>query len=1359
MFKARDPLIGRMVALKVITSALVGRPELLERFYQEARSAGALQHPNIVTIYELGREDDIPYIAMEYLGGESLERMIARQAPLPIAKKVGYIVQICRALDYAHKHGVVHRDIKPGNIMVTAEDAVKVVDFGIARLVDASKTQTGTLIGTVGYMSPQQLRGEHADERSDIWAVGVLFYELLSYHRPFQGDNPAALMMKIISHEPPPLPELVAECPAELDAVVRKMLAKEAGDRYQTMDEVLFDLDPLWKRLQQQKIHDLVAESHRLIESQDLQSAQQLLRDALHLDSSHWEAKTLLEKVSLELRRLQVLPKIEEQLTKSRVLLQQGKLSEAKVEVQAAIQLDSAFAPARELLAEVEKTLQRLHEVDLKLRDSKQSLAEGSLTQADRRLDEVLALDPDNPQATELRKQIREEISRRERRKHYADALTAAREFWSQLRYGECIALLTDLQKEFPAETEVAQLLETARHDQAEQSRQQKLAEVRTLLAKQRYDDARELLNVLVKGFPQDPAVQNLLTLASQEQGALARQQHLEGELAALRALVNQRKFDEALRRGQQLLAEFPQEFEVTEVINFARAELHRAEQARIIKNRIEMVRGLLAKGSYLDAIRAADQALAEFPREAGLSALRENALVRLKEKERREELDRRIREVKAKIEGAQLTDAIELAKETIATLGSDTNVSRLLKAAETERAARERQKQEAEKREREEQVALELKKQEQERELAAANALLQEGKVQEAVDLLNLAVDFLLLDPSDPRVRAFRVEIDRKKKEIGSGARPPLPSAAAPSAAERAPALDAGARAAEPVSSAAPPPPAPVEASASVPSPPPAAVAEPAPAESAAVLAAAPPESAPSESLSPASIVEPPLAAAEPVSAPAAPPEPRETAVPAAAESAAAGPVEIPVEVSAEAETPVVKEAVSSAVLPPSAAAPGAAAAPAPAIQPPARSLAAPIAVAVVVVLLVAAGAVYFGMRRSSRQAQGQPPLSPTAAPAASLPNPAAPPPNPLEEQQRQLMDQARKLAVQGDYSAALQTAGQALRINGPLQQDAQNLRAQIQKDMNDKAAQAVLRQENQLWQQATSDFREDRLDRAQRGFQQVAGLAGGLHKTDAERYLSALIPQARASDRLFAQAQSLAGKVSDPQSLQQASQDLRQVIASGGPRADQAAQLQAGVQARLAALEGQQQFQQLVDQFNSPASKNPEALRNLQTQFRTLENSGGPVAAQARDYAEARIPEALNALARPATLPSSSAPAKNVVWAVTVNASPTRTAWSGPLTAGQTVAEPYVQSGLQLLSHPLPYEVVQRAATVGKSYRLLLSVDPQGRVTGGKVLAGDEAVGQTIIQSAQAWRFSPAKVSNTAVSTAVTVSLEFEF
>lgn len=200
VYKARDPFIGRLVALKTITTGPADNPDLLERFYREAQSAGDPQHPNIVTIFELGKEGDTPFIAMQFLDGGSLDKLIEVRTHIPLSQKVGYIVFVCRALDYAHKHepAVIHRDIKPGNVIVTKEGVVKVVDFGIACGTDIGKTQTGSLIGTLGYMSPQQFRNIPADVQSDIWAVGIMFYELLAGRRPFEGDNSATLIMNPI---------------------------------------------------------------------------------------------------------------------------------------------------------------------------------------------------------------------------------------------------------------------------------------------------------------------------------------------------------------------------------------------------------------------------------------------------------------------------------------------------------------------------------------------------------------------------------------------------------------------------------------------------------------------------------------------------------------------------------------------------------------------------------------------------------------------------------------------------------------------------------------------------------------------------------------------------------------------------------------------------------------------------------------------------------------------------------------------------------------------------------------------------------------------------------------------------------
>src|ERR1700726_223058 len=312
VYRARDPLINRLVALKTITASGADYQSLLQRFYREAQSAGGLQHPNIVTIYELGDEQGVAFIAMELIEGNNLEDMISRRLVVPLPLKLVYAMQACNALDYAHKRGIVHRDIKPGNMMVNKEGVVKVVDFGIARVLETSKTQTGMLIGTFAYMSPEQYHGEHADERSDIWSFGVLLYELLSFQKPFTGNTPAALMHGICSQDPAPLRSLCPEVPEELEAVIGKLLQKSPNDRFQSMEDLLFRLDPIFKSLQVASLAELVAQSCELVEQRDYAHARDLLRQALLIDSKNATARTLLEKVNTEIRRVTLRPKAQQ---------------------------------------------------------------------------------------------------------------------------------------------------------------------------------------------------------------------------------------------------------------------------------------------------------------------------------------------------------------------------------------------------------------------------------------------------------------------------------------------------------------------------------------------------------------------------------------------------------------------------------------------------------------------------------------------------------------------------------------------------------------------------------------------------------------------------------------------------------------------------------------------------------------------------------------------------------------------------------------------------------------------------------------------------------------------------------------
>ena len=246
VYKAYDPLIQRVVAVKLISSARTDDPVLRERFFAEARAAGHLSHRNIVTVYDLGEENERPYFAMEFLEGEDLGRMIRRGAPPTLIDKIDLMAQAGRGLAYAHARGVIHRDVKPANIFVTTTGDVKVLDFGLARLarpVGTDLTRTRPFVGTVSYMAPEQVRGEPADARTDLFAFGVVLYEMLSGGRPaFETDSFASTMHRILTEEPEPLAGLDATLPEELTRVVERALAKSRDERYQRVDEMLADL-------------------------------------------------------------------------------------------------------------------------------------------------------------------------------------------------------------------------------------------------------------------------------------------------------------------------------------------------------------------------------------------------------------------------------------------------------------------------------------------------------------------------------------------------------------------------------------------------------------------------------------------------------------------------------------------------------------------------------------------------------------------------------------------------------------------------------------------------------------------------------------------------------------------------------------------------------------------------------------------------------------------------------------------------------------------------------------------------------------------------------------------------------------
>ncbi len=247
VYQARDPQIDRLVAIKTIallTEDPDAEQEYRQRFFLEARAAGRLSHPGIVTIFDVGEETDTrsPYIVMEYVAGQPLSKFISSPPKIPARRALRYAQQLAEALDYAHAQGVVHRDMKPANILVGKDAHAKITDFGIAKMNLANITHAGHVVGTPAYMSPEQLEGASVDGRSDLFSLGVILYTMLTGHRPFQGNSAATVSYKVANRDPLPASAFDSAFPAEIDYVIARAMAKDPHARYQTGREMALDL-------------------------------------------------------------------------------------------------------------------------------------------------------------------------------------------------------------------------------------------------------------------------------------------------------------------------------------------------------------------------------------------------------------------------------------------------------------------------------------------------------------------------------------------------------------------------------------------------------------------------------------------------------------------------------------------------------------------------------------------------------------------------------------------------------------------------------------------------------------------------------------------------------------------------------------------------------------------------------------------------------------------------------------------------------------------------------------------------------------------------------------------------------------
>ncbi|MGC2657610.1 MAG: protein kinase [Bryobacteraceae bacterium] len=631
VYRAHDPIVGRLVAIKVLVAT--GDPDLLVRFRNEAGAAGKLRHRNIVVIYDFGEHDGLPYLVMELLEGQDLERIISTHQPMSLPQKVDVMRQMVSGLYHAHSRGVVHRDVKPANVMLVGDGTIKIMDFGIALLNQATAariTPQGSLIGTFPYMAPEQFHGEASDPLTDIFALGVTCYKLLTGVHPFIAQEMASLMFNIMSKTPDPIRSLMPDCPEALEMVVSRLLAKDRDSRYQNLEDALFDLEPISVDLRKEQVQDLVSRSRALIEKDELAQAQTLVREALEIEPGSKTARELREQLQRLIKEKTVRPKIEALVEAGRQLLRAHNYDQAIQQFESALKADKSNEYVKQLIKQAQTAWEQRRRADRHVKDAQHAIAVGDLTAAKKSAEEAISAAPDHESAKDLLASVRQKVEARERQNQLRDGLGEAKRLMLLESIDTAIQLLVDLQNAFPDSPEVRGALKDARADQESRIRARELQsgadEAKTLLKEQRFAEAKALVSKLLLKFPESKELSTLFNYASEEQRIREEAVEIAEVSREAQELISKGNFDEAIDKLRSALRQHPHASGLRDLLQSS--EYTKAERARAdaLEQTISDAKKLLARKAFAQAQDRIDAFVAAYDDSPALAPLRRSA-------------------------------------------------------------------------------------------------------------------------------------------------------------------------------------------------------------------------------------------------------------------------------------------------------------------------------------------------------------------------------------------------------------------------------------------------------------------------------------------------------------------------------------------------------------------------------------------------------------------------------------------------------------------------------------------------------------------------------------------------------------
>ena len=649
VYRAFDPDVNRRVAVKVLNT--IGDPDILARFRNEAAAAGNLNHRNIVTIHDFGEHNGVPFIVMELVDGQDLQKTMAARR-LKLLEKMEIMSQVADGLHFAHSKGVIHRDVKPANIMVLPDGRVKILDFGIARLNQANaarQTRTGYLVGTILYMSPEQFQDAIVDSLCDIWAYGVVYYEMLTGKYPFEAKDNASLMYKVTRVDPPRIRTLAPDCPEALEQIVHRALARDRELRYQSLDDLQLDAGPVLADLRRLQAGGMMAQARAIFEAGQLDEAQAMVRRILDLDPANAEARQLRDQISRQVQRRSVRPKVENLLKDAERELAERRFGEATESLESALRLDPNDSSIRVRLDES----RRLAECNARASDlAGQAEREFRLQEfggAYRLCAEALRVDEEHPQARRLMDAIQEEIARRDRKRKLEEGLEKARGLLRIQAFEEVFSAVEALRKEFPGEAQVEQLLATARTQQQERDRRVRLQEemqaARQLLRERNFAGAVERLRRVSPEFSTDPQFVELRSFAEEELRRQMTEQEIAGFAEQASQFAAQNRFDEALRAIDQGLQKYATDSTLIRLLQSTMAAKRSFEKEQAIAEALRRGEELRQQGRTADALDLVEAAISRSGAEPSLLRLRAQLQSERDQSRRAEEVTQALRQ------------------------------------------------------------------------------------------------------------------------------------------------------------------------------------------------------------------------------------------------------------------------------------------------------------------------------------------------------------------------------------------------------------------------------------------------------------------------------------------------------------------------------------------------------------------------------------------------------------------------------------------------------------------------------------------------------------------------------------------